>query len=68
MTPATARRLSALERAAAMWTKDPFSMMTLDEQRARIAEYFGHEPTTEELRQELRRLMAGGADTVSGAT
>ena len=65
MTPATARRLNALERVAA-GAKEPRSM-TLDEQRAEIAEYFGHEPTTEELRQEVRRLRAVGADTARGA-
>ena len=43
MTPATARRLSALESAAATKTKDP-ELMSLDELQAAIAEHFGHVP------------------------
>ena len=66
MTPATARRLSALESAAATKTKDP-KLMSLDELQAAIAEHFGHVPTSEELREEIRRLTAEGTDTARGA-
>ena len=66
MTPATARRLSALERVAAANAKR-LRLMPFEEQ-ASIAEHFGHVPTTEELRREIRRLTAEGTDTTRGVT
>ena len=67
MKPASARRIAALECAAAAKTKDP-ELMSLDELQAAIAEHFGHVPTSEELREEIRRLTAEGTDAARGAT
>ena len=67
MKPASARRIAALECAAAAKTKGP-RLMTLAELQAIIAEHFGHAPSTEELRQEIRRLSTKDTDTARGAT
>ena len=66
MTPTTSRRLCALECAAAAKTKVPH-WMAIVQLDAYLAEHFGHVPTTEELRQEIRRLTAEGTYTARGA-